>query len=346
MRPAFSVVFLTTLCGAAQGLLLALVAVQCLAAGGHTPAPAPTFYIAGAATAVVLGGLGLLASFFHLGHPERAWRAVAMWRTSWLSRECLALPAFLALAFLYGCAHALAWPAAWSVILGLLAVLAAAVLFVCTSMIYSCLRFLQEWASPLTMVNFVLLGCACGFTLATLGAACFAPELLRGLALCACVLTVAGLLSRLASLARNARLHPKSTLRSATGIQSDNIRQISRGFTASAFNIREFFHGRTPATLRVVKYGFLLGAFVAPFVLLVLALSLPQAAPAAMMAMAGSTAGAAPGPVSAALSGSSPAMVALTAVAFLVQYVGLLAERWFFFTEARHPQNLYYQRAA
>jgi DMSO reductase anchor subunit len=27
----------------------------------------------------------------------------------------------------------------------------------------------------------------------------------------------------------------------------------------------------------------------------------------------------------------------------IVQYAGLLAERWFFFAQARHPQNLYYQ---
>ena len=31
------------------------------------------------------------------------------------------------------------------------------------------------------------------------------------------------------------------------------------------------------------------------------------------------------------------------AVACGVQYAGLLAERWFFFAQARHPQNLYYQ---
>ena len=29
--------------------------------------------------------------------------------------------------------------------------------------------------------------------------------------------------------------------------------------------------------------------------------------------------------------------------AFLVQYIGLIAERWFFFAQANHPQNLYYQ---
>jgi len=30
----------------------------------------------------------------------------------------------------------------------------------------------------------------------------------------------------------------------------------------------------------------------------------------------------------------------------LAQAIGLLAERWFFFAQARHPQNLYYQVVA
>jgi DMSO reductase anchor subunit len=38
-------------------------------------------------------------------------------------------------------------------------------------------------------------------------------------------------------------------------------------------------------------------------------------------------------------SGSFPVL----ALAFAVQYTGLLAERWFFFAQANHPQNLYYQ---
>ena len=33
----------------------------------------------------------------------------------------------------------------------------------------------------------------------------------------------------------------------------------------------------------------------------------------------------------------------LLVMAFLLQYLGLLAERWFFFAQANHPQNLYYQ---
>jgi DMSO reductase anchor subunit len=36
-------------------------------------------------------------------------------------------------------------------------------------------------------------------------------------------------------------------------------------------------------------------------------------------------------------------LAGLPAAAFMVQYLGLLAERWFFFAQANHPQNLYYQ---
>jgi DMSO reductase anchor subunit len=319
MKPAFSVVFLTTLSGAGQGLLMALFGVELAARMGLIAAgalPPPMFFIVGAGLAVLLGALGLLASFFHLGHPERAWRAIAMWRTSWLSRECLCLPVFLAFAFAYGVAHGAG--SAWSLTIGALGALAAAALFICTAMIYACLRFLQEWATPLTIVNFVLLGCASGFTLATACAAWLAPAIVPVLAGCACVLTLAGCASRVASLKRNARLRPKSTVNSATGIQGTRVVQKSRGFTAGAFNLREFFHGQTAGTLRRIKWTFLIAGFGVPFAL-------------------------------TALGGGAASVVAsmwLLCAAFAIQYAGLVAERWFFFAEARHPQNLYYQQVS
>ncbi|MDN7632825.1 dimethyl sulfoxide reductase anchor subunit family protein [Burkholderia cepacia] len=315
MRPAFSVVFLTTLCGAAQGLLLTLVSVEALARVAGVDVAA-AFYVTGAALSGALGVLGLFASFFHLGHPERAWRAITMWRTSWLSRECIALPVFLACAFAYGVAHLFGWPG--TLLIGAAGALASVALFVCTAMIYACLRFLQEWASPLTLVNFVLLGCASGCTLATACAAWLAPALVGRLAAAACVLTLAGCVARLASLARNARLRPKSTVQSATGIRHEKVEQKSRGFTASAFNTREFFHGQGNGALRVVKAGFLTGAFAVPFVL--------------------TGAG--------ALAPTSVAAAVVLGAAFVIQYAGLVAERWFFFADARHPQNIYYQRAS
>jgi sulfite dehydrogenase (quinone) subunit SoeC len=33
-------------------------------------------------------------------------------------------------------------------------------------------------------------------------------------------------------------------------------------------------------------------------------------------------------------------------MALVVQYTALLSERWLFFADAKHPQNLYYQNVA
>jgi DMSO reductase anchor subunit len=46
------------------------------------------------------------------------------------------------------------------------------------------------------------------------------------------------------------------------------------------------------------------------------------------------------------LLGISTQSVALFCLASVTQYLGLVAERWFFFAEARHPQNIYYARAS
>ena len=308
MRPAFSVLLLTTLIGAAQGLFLALFVVQLGALAGLVPPQeGHRFYAHGSLLALVLLVAGLVASFFHLGRPERAWRAAAMWRTSWLSREVIVLPAFIDAVALW----AWAGPAAASWLL-LLVLLLCALLWLCTAMIYACLRFIQEWAHPLTLLNCVLIGLASGAVLGCALAAAFDDlRLLHGLGPAALFLTAAAATARGLSLRRNAALVPRSTLQSATGIHSRKLSQVSMGMTGGAFNTREFFHGRTLAWLRGVKLGFVVLAFVLPLLLLLCALS----------------------------GGPRWTFVA----AALVQAPGLLAERWFFFAQARHPQNLYYQ---
>jgi formate dehydrogenase iron-sulfur subunit len=53
---------------------------------------------------------GLIASVFHLGQPLKAWRIWMGWKTSWLSREALALGAFSSVSLLFtGWIAGLAW---------------------------------------------------------------------------------------------------------------------------------------------------------------------------------------------------------------------------------------------
>ncbi len=309
MNPAISVIFLTTLIGAGQGLFLALYAAELGALGSVPASELRGFLVSGSVLSLALSGLGLFASFFHLGHPTRAWRAVAMWRTSWLSREVIVLPVFMAGVFAYGVAHALGWGG--TVPLGAVVALACIALFICTGMIYAAIRFLQEWASPLTLANYLLLGSASGFTLATALAAVAANGLVLRCASAAALLTLAAFVTRAASLRRNARLVPRSSVQTATGIKHPRIRQTAQGFMGGSFNTREFFHGRTPGVLRSLKWVFIALVFALPLALLA--------------------------------AGAAASSNLLLASAFAVQYAGLLVERWFFFAQANHPQNLYYQ---
>jgi len=323
MHPAFSVIFLTTLIGVGQGLFLALYTGQLYTLANLLPSQHdPMFYAVGSLIALAFLGAGLVASIFHLRRPARGWRAASQWRTSWLSREIIVLPAFVAVVAAYGAVHYLGWtrplfvvsdtlPVNATLIIGAVGTLVAFLLFVTTAMIYACLKFLQEWASPLTVFNYILLGGASGFTLAAAFSAYMGGGLLGFYGSWAVILTVAGLITRLWSLGRNRRLRHKSSLQTAIGVRHSHIEQKAQGAMGGSFNTREFFHGRSPAALRVIRYFFLLMVFPLPVLLLGVGYQLQS--------------------------------VTLPMVAFAVQYAGLVAERWYFFAEARHPQNLYYQ---
>ena len=326
MHPAFSVIFLTTLLGVGQGLFLALYTGQVYALANLLPTQDPqTFYGLGSAVALLFLIGGLAASFFHLGRPERAWRAAACWRTSWLSREVIILPAVMGLVFLYGAIHWLGWTDPWfvaaehipvdaSLVVGLLGTVATFLLFVSTAMIYASLKFLQEWHSPLTIFNFILFGGASGFTLAAAFSAWVGADLVVFYGTWAVILTVAAAVTRGISLLRNRRLRPKSTPQTAIGVRHNRINQIGQGAMGGSYNTREFFHHKTRAMVRAIRVGFIVLVFPVPVVLLGMAYA--------------------------------SASELLPLLAFAAQYAGLLAERWYFFAEANHPQNIYYQAVA
>ena len=117
--------------------------------------------------------------------------------------------------------------------------------------------------------------------------------------------------TRWAALRRNATIHHKSTLQSATGIQAPRLLQQSMGMSAGSFNTREFFHHVSVAAIKRVRLALVVFGFALPALLALVAI------------------------VSGALW---PWLLAVAA-----QALGLVADRWFFFAQARHPQNLYYQ---
>lgn len=312
MRPQFSIIFFTTLAGMAQGLLFFLALLNLFIQ------VTPTAFLTHLAIPVSFGllTLGLIASFFHLGRPERAWRAAMMWRTSWLSREVIALPALMAVtAVIYFYALTDQVPQyLWFALL-----ITTVALWVCTAKIYQCIRFIQEWSHPSTLSNFIILGMSSGWLLLELLIFLWSsPDNSTindaPLSTIAFILLFVSFNLKLWIWRRNRSLKPKSNLASATGIKGSQIRQTSMGLMGGSFNTREFFHHQTDRMIANLRKIILLCAYILPMVLLAIAVTSPS--------------------------------IFLIACALLILYLGQLAERWMFFAEANHPQNLYYQRVS
>ena len=135
MHPAPSIIAFTTLSGLGFGLLFWL---------GIDATP-PTGWTAFAFFAIgfVLAGGGLMASTFHLGRPERAWRAFTQWRTSWLSREAWAAVGALGALGLY--ALALIFGSNHIALLGWIGAACCLATVYTTSMIYGQLKTVPRW---------------------------------------------------------------------------------------------------------------------------------------------------------------------------------------------------------
>ena len=121
MNPAYSVILFTTASGAGYGLMVWLA----LAVLFGSVAPAGPLAAVGLVLALGLVTVGLLSSTLHLGRPERAWRAVTQWSTSWLSREGVLALATYVPAGLWLLVQWL-WPTAWWIVSACLALLSAA----------------------------------------------------------------------------------------------------------------------------------------------------------------------------------------------------------------------------
>ena len=145
MHPAPSVILFTTLSGMGLGLL------AFLGLGLPQPEGWTAFFHWGLAYALTVGGL--LTSTFHLGHPERAWRAFSQWRSSWLSREGIAAVATLIILAPMALSDIL--DLGLPRILGWIGALGAVATVGTTSMIYAQLKTVPRWNNPTTPALFL-----------------------------------------------------------------------------------------------------------------------------------------------------------------------------------------------
>ena len=314
MNPAFSVIFFTTLSGAGFGLWAWLGLRIALGA-----APID-FQVLGWIMLLIGAGVaaatGLLASFWHLGKPLRAWRAFSQWRTSWLSREGVLavasfLPAFALFLLLKDGAPDGVSPDV-RIVAGLLAVLSLGTV-ACTAMIYVSLTPIPAWRHRLVLPGYLLFALLTGGLPLLLSSAPGArglegalPWLLAAIALALLVLKVA-------------------YWRSIDDSQLAQTRGDAIGLPHRAASVFERPH--TEANYITREMGFVVARRHAR-PLRVLAATLFGLLPLLVLA-----------PMLMSMQGDATALLPFAATSALA---GTFVERWLFFAQARHMVTLYY----
>lgn len=250
MHPAPSVIIFTTLSGLGFGLL-AWLGIGLPAVTGWV-----AFVFFAIAYALAVGGL--LASTFHLGHPERAVKAFSQWRSSWLSREGVVAVAALVVMAVYGVGRVF-YAENWAV-LGWVGALLSLLTVFCTAMIYAQLSTVPRWKTWLTPALFLMLSITGGSLLA--GQVSAAMLLLLMASALQVIWWIRG---------DGALIQSGTTLASATGLGGiGSVRAFEPPHTGTNFLLKEFVFvvGRKHAT-KLRSFAMILG-YVLPICLLLM----------------------------------------------------------------------------
>ncbi len=314
MHPAYSVIAFTTCSGAGYGLL----ALLGLVGAAHGQASSLWFGLTSLVLALGLITVGLLSSTFHLGHPERSWRAFSQWNSSWLSREGVAAIATFVPALVFGGLWLWQDSSRSAIaVAGLVTFAMCAVTVHCTAMIYASLKTIRQWRQRLVPFVYQAFALATGSALLLFVASLFgrgqpvqAGITLAALALC--------LLLKLFYWRAIDSDPGRYTIEEATGLgRIGPVRQWEVPHTSANFVMKEM--GYRVARKHAEKLRSLVLA----------ALALAGLCTVPSFFGAG---------VLATFAAGIAAALALTAA---------LVERWLFFAEAQHVVTLFYgaQRA-
>jgi len=308
MHPAYSVILFTTASGAGYGLL-ALLGLT----GAHH-GNASDFWFGAVSMLVALGliTVGLLSSTFHLGHPERAWRALSQWRSSWLSREGV-----LAVAtYIPACLFGLLWvmPDGNETLLklfGVITVILAMLTVVCTAMIYASLSTVRAWRHWMVVPVYLIFSVATGAALLFALASLFGRTGIPALGVITIVALTLAAIAKLIYWTGIDSMKPIYTMGDATGLGGD-VRQwelphTSENYIQSEMGFRVARkHGHK---LRIIVGGCLVTAMLFTW-------------------------------IAFAIGGGAGAVFAVLAV--LLAGIAAIVERWLFFAQAKHVVSLFY----
>ena len=300
MHPAWSIIFFTTVSGLGFGfsawVVFGLIDIKNIF---------QLIIIAGFAFCLICSGL--VSSTFHLGHPERAWRALSQWRSSWLSREGVlsvfvltALTCWFLYTFQYG-----------KLPLWINLILVTLVLFTvyATAMIYASLKTVACWNQFLTPVCYLMYAISGGLLAIIWFMSMIGQIITFNITLILHLLIISTWILKIRWWWNLDNNQSESSLATATGLGSfGEVRSLMPPHTSENYLQKEM--GFVIARKHAMK-------------LRILSLTLGGIIPIAVL-----------------LSGTLSSI--LLGISLLIHLIGVFIERFLFFAEAKHVVTLYY----
>ncbi len=314
MHPEMSLVLLTVLAGAGQGIFILLVAMD--AFFYNSGSISSDYIILSCIISIAFQAAGIIASTSHLGNPQRGWRAILMLKNSWLSREVLTVSVSSFSVVLYLLFFYSGMPGYLRLAAGIAGLISGAGFFLASSMVYASVKFIREWSNSFTPSNFIIMGLTSGigtgYSMLLLTGA--DTSLTSGIVYMLIILGLVALLLKAVSYRFNSSVYVSVNIKNAVGINDPNIKLMDTGTSYPHYNTKEYYYPSSEGAAGGIKGLVLVLAFILPVVLWV-----------------------------AVASGIAvPFNTALSIVAAVSMISGLILERRFFFIQGNNLQNLYY----
>ncbi|ADO46103.1 sulfur reductase gamma subunit [Hydrogenobacter thermophilus TK-6] len=312
MHPPLSLIWFFLTAGTSIGLFSFIYLTDFLSLFGLNTSLPPNMILFSCVISLVLIALGAIGASFHLGHKLRAWKAIKRFHTSWLSREAVFSGAYGFTLLLYGVSYYFNLHPAVQHFFGISTLLLGWLSAFSTAMIYASNRFVLEWNTSLTVLYYLNMYLMLGSSAFLATAYHYKPELIKPYLLLALLFVFLGLALRIAFNVRQFFLK-RPTINEALNLPHNRpVKVLDTGTTTNNYCTEEFYYRRGKEMLSFVLPLAYIFTFVIPLMLLLYSLI------------------------------SANYKYAFYALAYASLFVGSALERWSFFVEGNHVQNLFY----
>ncbi len=312
MHPPLSLIWFFLTAGISIGLFTFTYAMEFLTLFGKNTALHPNMLFTSLIISLILIGLGAIGASFHLGHKLRAWKAIRRFHTSWLSREAVFSGAYGFTLFVYALLKYFGAGPFLEHLFGILTFILGWLSTFSTAMIYASNRFVLEWNTPLTVLYYLNMYLMLGSSAFLALTYHYKPEFIPTYLFLTFLFLSLGLAFRLAFNIRQFYIK-RPTINEALNIAHNRpMRVLDTGTTTNNYCTEEFYYKKGKEILgSVLPIAYIL-TFVIPLFFVLYSWITGQH------------------------------LYIFYATAFASLLVGSALERWSFFVEGNHVQNLFY----